>query len=154
LIQAVLTFNAILPDLKAASRRQVFEGLCAPCARATGIEAAILCEGLEKQEQETNGAANGTAVLHLRVKRLRQPFVLFARLAAPVDFDAPDGQPVDLAVLILSPETEAAPYHLQRLARYSRLMRTQALLQGLRGTDNPDALRAMLTDSISYGVAA
>jgi nitrogen PTS system EIIA component len=45
-------------------------------------------------------------------------------------------------VLLVPGETE----HLRALARISRLLRDEAICQKLRGTDNADALYALLTD--------
>ncbi|HAH64351.1 MAG TPA: transcriptional regulator, partial [Rhizobiales bacterium] len=43
-------------------------------------------------------------------------------LAEPIDFDAVDGDPVDVVFLLLAPEGAGAD-HLKALARISRLLR-------------------------------
>jgi PTS system nitrogen regulatory IIA component len=45
----------------------------------------------------------------------------------------------------LAPE-DAGADHLKALALVSRLLRDRAICDKLRGTDNPDALYALLTD--------
>jgi PTS system nitrogen regulatory IIA component len=70
---------------------------------------------------------------------------IFARLDRPVPFDAIDDQPVDLLFLLLAPESAGAD-HLKALARVSRLLRDRTVCEKLRGTDNPDALYALLID--------
>ena len=47
---------------------------------------------------------------------------MFARLDRPIDFDALDGQPVDLVFVLLAPEGAGAD-HLKALARIARLLR-------------------------------
>ena len=47
--------------------------------------------------------------------------------------------------LLLAPEAAGAE-HLKALARVSRLLRDRAICEKLRGTDNADALYALLTD--------
>ena len=70
---------------------------------------------------------------------------MFARLERPIPFDALDDRPVDLVFALLAP-ADAGAEHLRALARVSRLLRDDAIRQKLRGTDNPDALYALLTD--------
>ena len=47
--------------------------------------------------------------------------------------------------MLLAPENAGAD-HLKALARVSRLLRDRAVCDKLRGTDNADALYALLTD--------
>jgi PTS system nitrogen regulatory IIA component len=76
---------------------------------------------------------------------LKRLFGLFARLERPVDFEAVDGQQVDLIFLLLAPEAAGAD-HLKALARVSRLLRNRTMREKLRGTDSAEALYALLTD--------
>ncbi len=71
---------------------------------------------------------------------------MFARLEKPVDFDSIDDEPVDLVFLLLAPEGAGAD-HLKALARVSRIMRDREFCDKLRGSDNPDALYALLIES-------
>jgi nitrogen PTS system EIIA component len=70
---------------------------------------------------------------------------VFARLAVPVDFDAVDGQSVDLVFLLLAPEHAGAD-HLKALAKISRLLRDGEFVAKLRGTDTAEGLYAILTE--------
>jgi PTS system nitrogen regulatory IIA component len=63
----------------------------------------------------------------------------------PIAFEAIDDQPVDLIFLLLAPDSAGAD-HLKALALVSRLLRDQSMCKKLRGTDNADALYALLTD--------
>ena len=70
-------------------------------------------------------------------------FGLFARLDRPVDFEALDGQPVDLIFLLLAPEGAGAD-HLKALARVARLLRDPAIARKLRASHDAEALYAVL----------
>jgi PTS system nitrogen regulatory IIA component len=52
----------------------------------------------------STGFGRGVAIPHVKLRTLQRTICLFARLQAPVDFDALDGEPVDLIFLLLSPE--------------------------------------------------
>ena len=71
---------------------------------------------------------------------------MFARLEKPIDFEALDGQPVDLVFLLLAPEGAGAD-HLKALARVARLLRDQTVAAKLRESQTADALYAALAIS-------
>ena len=75
--------------------------------------------------------------------RLAKLFGLFARLERPIDFEALDGQPVDLIFLLLAPETAGAD-HLKALARIARLLRDPDVVKKLRQSSDAEALYAVL----------
>ena len=71
-------------------------------------------------------------------------FGLFARLDRAIDFEALDGQPVDLVFLLLAPEGAGAD-HLKALARVARLLRDQDVARKLRDSRDAEAMFAVLT---------
>ena len=62
-----------------------------------------------------------------------------------MEFDAIDDEPVDLMFLLLAPENAGAE-HLKALARVSRLLRNNNICGKLRGSENADAIFALLND--------
>ena len=68
---------------------------------------------------------------------------LFARLERPIDFEAMDGQPVDLVFLLLAPEGAGAD-HLKALARIARLLRDQDVAKKLRASRDAQAIYSVL----------
>jgi PTS system nitrogen regulatory IIA component len=73
-------------------------------------------------------------------------------LEKPINFESIDDQPVDLIFLLLAPGTAGAD-HLKALARVSRLLRDRSVCEKLRGSDNADALYALLTESATSHAA-
>ncbi len=78
---------------------------------------------------------------------------MFARLEKPIDFDAADGDPVDIVVLLLAPEGAGAD-HLKALARISRLLRDRPAVQKLQTSKDVEALYAVLTQDETSSHAA
>ncbi|HEY7804820.1 MAG TPA: PTS sugar transporter subunit IIA, partial [Orrella sp.] len=62
----------------------------------------------------------------------------FMRLIEPVAFDAPDGQPVDILLVIVVPE-EATQQHLDILAEVAQRLSDDSVISALR--TESDALR-------------
>jgi nitrogen PTS system EIIA component len=145
-IADLLTPGGVVPNLRAANKRQALQELAKRAATITGRnERAIFEVLLERERLGTTGIGSGTAIPHGRMPDLQQLYAVFARLEKPVDFEAIDNQPVDLIFLLLTPDAAGAD-HLKALARLSRLLRDKAMCEKLRGTDSADALYALLTD--------
>ena len=145
-IADLLAPAGVIANLRAGNKRQVLQELAKRAAGLTGRhERAVFDVLLERERLGTTGIGMGTAVPHGRLAGLPRLYGLFARLERPIDFEAIDNQPVDLAFLLLTPETAGAD-HLKALARISRLLRDRTMCDKLRGTDRADALYALLTD--------
>lgn len=146
-IADLLRPEGVLPRLKAANKKQALQEMAQRAARITGgHERAIYDVLLERERLGTTGVGHGIAIPHGKLASLDKLHGIFARLDQPIDFDAIDEQPVDLIFMLLAPETAGAD-HLKALARVSRLLRDQAVCTKLRGTENADALYALLTET-------
>ncbi|MFQ5346445.1 MAG: PTS IIA-like nitrogen regulatory protein PtsN [Rhodothalassiaceae bacterium] len=143
-IDEIIAPAAIIPGLKAASKRQALQELAARAAELTGIdERQIFNVLLERERLGTTGIGQGVAIPHGKVAGLNRVVGLFARAERPIDFDAVDEVPVDLLFLLLAP-ADAGAAHLKALAQVSRLLRDAGFCEKLRGAANADALAALL----------
>jgi len=136
--------NAIIPALKVNGKKQALQEIAAKAAALTGqSERTILEILLQREKLGSTGVGNGVAIPHGKLAKLANVFGLFARLERPVDFEALDGQPVDLIFLLLAPEGAGAD-HLKALARVARLLRDPEVARKLRNSHDVDALYAVL----------
>ncbi len=146
-IADLITPAAVIPNLRATSKKQALQELAKKAAELTGLaERCIFDVLLEREKLGTTGVGNGIAIPHGKLADMTRLVGLFARLERPIGFDSIDEQPVDLIFLLLAPENAGAD-HLKALARVSRLLRDKAVCEKLRGTDNADGLYALLTES-------
>ncbi len=142
----IISSHAVLPALKVSSKRQLLQELAEEGARVSGLNPQLVFETLLKRENlGSTGLGQGIAIPHGKFKELDRVHGLFARLAQPVKFEAVDDMPIDLAFLLLAPESAGAD-HLKALARISRLLRDQAIVEKLRGTREAESLYAILTE--------
>ncbi|NQV48058.1 MAG: PTS IIA-like nitrogen regulatory protein PtsN [Rhodospirillaceae bacterium] len=146
-ITDLITTAGVVANLRATSKKQALQDLAKLAAEITGLhERAIFDVLMERERLGTTGVGNGIAIPHGKLASLDKLYGLFARLETPIDFQSIDEQPVDLIFLLLAPESAGAD-HLKALARVSRLLRDKQACEKLRGTDNADALFALLTES-------
>lgn len=148
-IKELLSPEAVVPHLKAVSKKQLLQEISARAAVLTGLPERRIFETLNERERlGSTGMGQGIAIPHGRFAGIERMTGMFARLDSPIDYDAMDDQPVDLVFLLLAPEGAGAD-HLKALARVSRLLRNQAVCEKLRAASQPAALYALLTDPIA-----
>jgi nitrogen PTS system EIIA component len=136
--------DAIIPALKVNGKKQALQELAAKAAELSGQNERTIFEILVQREKlGSTGVGHGIAIPHGKLAKLGKLFGLFARLDRPVDFEALDGQPVDLVFLLLAPEGAGAD-HLKALARVARLLRDPNVAHKLRESRDADALYAVL----------
>jgi len=146
--------KAVLPSLKASSKKQALQELAAHAAFLSGLSGREIFDVLLQRERlGTTGIGGGVAIPHGKLVKASSLFVLFARPEKPIDFEAIDGMPVDLIFLLIAPESAGAD-HLKALAKLARLMRDQSLTAKLRATHDADALYALLTQEPAASRAA
>ncbi len=144
-IGELITQSRVIPALKASSKKQTLQELAKFAAKSIDAEERTIFDILlERERLGTTGVGHGVAIPHGKLASLDRLHGFFARLDAPVSFDAIDEQPVDLIFLLLAPESAGAD-HLKALAQVSRLLRDQSVCKKLRGSDSTDAIYALLT---------
>ena len=85
---------------------------------------------------------------------MRRAFSAFSPgWSAAIDFEALDGQPVDLLFALIAPENAGAD-HLKALAVIARLLRNPAMLAKIRATREAPALYSILTQASPSSDAA
>lgn len=140
----LLAPKGIIPRLRAKTKKQALQELSARAADVTTLEPRMIFETLLQRERlGSTGLGRGIAIPHVKFKDLKTIVCLFARLEEPIEFEAHDGEPVDLIFLLLAPE-HASGDHLKALARISRLVRDPQMLESLRAAPDAAGLRRVL----------
>lgn len=141
---SIVADGSIVLGLNVASKDGLMEALADFAARATGVAATTILERVREREAlGSTGFGQGAAIPHARIAGLPAVTAVVARLAKGVDYGALDGEPVDVAVLLLSPEGAGAD-HLKALARVSRALRDPASLARFREAGDVAAMRAAI----------
>jgi PTS system nitrogen regulatory IIA component len=136
--------KSILIGLNVASKGALMTALAAAAAEASGVPATQILERVREREAlGSTGFGQGAAIPHARIAGLETVTAVVARLSQGVDYGSLDGEPVDVAVLLLSPEGAGAD-HLKALARISRALRDPASLARFRDAADLAAMRSVI----------
>jgi fructose-specific phosphotransferase system IIA component len=119
----ILTVDCIRVPLRASSKREVIHELVDVLHAANRItEPQLLKDAVWQREQtRTTGLGAGLAIPHGKCAGIPALSLAIGKPANPMDFEAIDGKPVKLVVLLASPPDRTSD-HIQALAKVSRLM--------------------------------
>ena len=139
-IPDLLSPTDILIDVRASGKRPLLQELAARAAAGLGLPVDRVASCLLKREElGSTGIGKGVALPHARLPELQRPYGILARLRPPIEFDAIDGQPVDLVFVLLLPAA-AEDGALAALASVSRTLRSPESLVRLRGATTASEL--------------
>lgn len=145
--------SAIMPALKANSKKQLLQLLSEKAAAVTGLpEREVFDTILQRERLGSTGVGNGIAIPHGKLPGITKIIGIFARLETPVDFEALDDQPVDLVFLLLAPEGAGAD-HLKALSRIARALRDNDTVTKIRGTNDATAIHTVLSQAPASSAA-
>jgi PTS system nitrogen regulatory IIA component len=129
----------------ASSKKRLMQEISELAAQAYGLQAGSVLDALLAREAlGPTGVGNGIALPHARLDGLDTVIGSFLLLDKPIDFNAVDRQPVDIAFALFAPE-DAGVEHLKALALVSRTLRDPSLCSKLRANPNSLTLYTLLT---------
>jgi PTS system nitrogen regulatory IIA component len=143
-ISDLLSPADVMIDVPAPTKSLLLQEFAARAAASLGLPVDQVAPYLLKREAlGSTGIGKGVAIPHARLPRLQRPFGIFAKLRQPIEFDAIDGQAVDIVFVLLLPaaaESEA----LGALALVARTLRSPETLARLRATRTASDLYSLI----------
>ena len=135
-ISDLLSPNDVMIDVRASNKRQLLQELAAKAADSIGLRVDQVAPDLLKREElGSTGIGRGVAIPHARLPDVQRPYGLLVRLKAPIEFDAIDGQAVDIVFVLLLPAA-AENGQIGALAQVARTLRPAENLARLRAARN------------------
>ena len=125
------------------------EGVIAALVRAVAADEAVVdaerleADVLAREALLSTGVGHGVALPHARTGAATATVAALATLRRPVDFDAHDALPVEIAVLLAGPEAERGA-HVRLLSRVSVLLSDDDLRRRLREAASPAEVVTLL----------
>ncbi len=142
-ISDILAPGRVILDLAAPGKTRVLQLIAQRAAADLGLDAAALLSTLERREAlGSTGIGRGVAIPHTSLQDIASPYALLARLSRGVDFDAIDDHPVDIVVLLLTPDDPQL--HLRVLSLLSRQLRADGVLAAIRKARSAEAVCAAM----------
>lgn len=148
MLTALLPPERVRVPLGSHSRHALFRELlelALPDADSATLE-AVLQSVLAREAIASTALGDGLAVPHGRTDLVPGIRVAAGVVRAVEDYPTPDGVPVQLCVMLITPEADAGT-HLKVLGRLARLMRKDALRAELFGAADAESFCAVIARS-------
>ena len=100
----------------------------------------------DREKLGSTGLGKGIALPHGRLQGLAEPIIAIARLQTPISYDAPDGQPIWLAVCLIAPE-QAHDIHLQLLGALATKFSDEGFLSMVKSAEGDQMLYELFQQS-------
>ena len=145
LISRILPASNVLIDLPASSKKRAFEQAGLLFENNQNVAHSKVFDSLFARERlGSTGLGQGVAIPHGRIKGLKESIAAFVRVAEPIQFYAPDGQPVSLMIFLLVPE-QASQQHLDILSELTQMLSDKPFREGLLSATDAHAVHVALT---------
>ena len=149
-LEALLDAENVRCRATSSSRKRVLQ-LVAELVADDQIDADVLFDGLMTRERlGSTGLGYGVAIPHCRIS-CDQMRAAFVSLAEPIDYEASDGEPVDLLFVLVVPEEEQHA-HLDALAALADIFSDPDNRAALRACVQGDELRQAISQRLALRV--
>ncbi|MCD6441158.1 MAG: PTS sugar transporter subunit IIA [Candidatus Marinimicrobia bacterium] len=141
----ILTTDLILYPVKATTKEEVISQLIdvlVKNGKLTEPEEAKSAV-FKREELMTTGVGKGVALPHGKYAHTEEVLISFGISKEGVNFDAIDGQPVYIFVMLLTPEKYPGK-HLKLLSKFSRMLNIAECREELLGADSAAEIAEIL----------
>jgi fructose-specific phosphotransferase system IIA component len=141
----IVQLEAIRAPLRASDKKGAIDELVDALATAGRItDATALKDAVWTREQtRTTGIGHGLAIPHGKCAGVGGLAMAIGKPAEAIDFQAIDGRPVKLIMLLASPPDRTSD-HIQALARVSRLMQMDEFREQIYAATSPAEIYQLL----------
>ncbi len=143
----ILRKDKIVPSLKGTSKLEVINELVdlfKDDERVSNIENMRLSVH-DREKIMSTGVGKGFAIPHAKTASVTDIVAAFGKLDNPIDFQALDGQPVNLIFLLVGKENLVGP-HIKLLSRISRMMNKDEFRENLAKANSVDEIYSLFDD--------
>ncbi len=148
MLSELLNPEAVRIPLQAKTKDEAIRELVELVEKAHGLssDGDILSRVVRRESMMSTGIGNGVAIPHGKTRQVDQLVAACAVSPAGVDFEAVDGEPATLFILLVSPENVRGP-HVKALASISRLLKEQSVRDSLRDAGSPEGFLKALREA-------
>ncbi|MDH5480684.1 MAG: PTS sugar transporter subunit IIA [Nitrosomonas sp.] len=146
LISQLLPLSNVIVDLDVASKKRVFEQAGLLFENSIHVAKSQVFDSLFAREKlGSTGLGQGVAIPHGRIKGLREAVAALVRMKEAIPFDAPDGQPVNIACILLVPE-KATDQHLQILSELAQMFSDKQFRESILNSKDAAEMHKLIAD--------
>ncbi|TEW56660.1 PTS IIA-like nitrogen regulatory protein PtsN [Psychromonas sp. RZ22] len=144
-ISTLLNKDSVFCKTPCTSKKGILEKISHIAAKKLNLEAQDLFESLIAREKiGSTGVGSGIAIPHVKISSELPATAIFLQCECAIDYDAYDGNKVDILFAIFVPEDLCKEY-LSALSEISQKLLDKQFLRQLRSAQTNDELFELLT---------
>ena len=137
----ILNLDKIIIDFKGSTKEEIINEMIDMFKgdeRVTDIE-SIRTVVLEREKIMSTGVGSGFAIPHGKTNMVTEMVAGFGLLKNPIDFEALDGEPVNLIFMLIGQE-DSVGQHIKMLSRISRIMNQESVRDNLANASTTEEI--------------
>lgn len=148
MLTELLSIDRVKIPLEATTKDELLRELVALVTgtQNSGMQEEVLRAVVAREAVLSTGIGYGVAIPHGKSPGVRDLVMAAGRARVPIEYDALDGQPVQLFFLLIGPEAAAGP-HIKALSRISRIVRRDDVRARLTTAPDPGSFLRALEDA-------
>lgn len=137
----------VFADVHVSNRNELFSFLAQRADDLGLVDQQRCAKALAAREGlGSTGLGNGIAIPHARIDGIYRALGMIVTLARPIDFEATDHEPVDIAIMVLMPE-QSGNEQMKVLSSVAKIARQQNVVNALRQAASAEEMVEILRDS-------
>ncbi|AEJ19018.1 PTS sugar transporter subunit IIA [Gracilinema caldarium] len=143
----ILDKSCVEIDVEARNKEEVIQKAVQMLEQAGKITQgdSIYHDIMAREQLATTAIGEGIAVPHALSDAMQATVMAVVRLKSPIDYDAPDGKPVDLFFIMAGPKNDTA-YHLKLLSKLARLLHDPHFREQARRASSSEKLVTLMLE--------
>jgi len=150
----IIVTDAIIPELKAATRDEAIDELVASLAESGAIAKSKVKSVIEaikaREAQATTGIGKGVSLPHAKLKGIKKPTGTIGRSSEGIDFSSLDSKPVYSVILLLS-SSDSPDEHLQAMEAIFKHVQRDIFRKFLRQSETQEAIIELIHEADELG---
>ena len=137
----VLDKSTVIPELESTTKEDVIAellNLFKDDKRVLNLD-EVKSSVMEREKIMSTGVGNGFGIPHCKTNKVDGILAAFGKTKNPIDFDALDGNPVNLIFLLICNDNLVAP-HIKLLSRISLLMNNSEIRDKLNAAKTTEEI--------------
>ncbi len=140
-ISEVLELKNVVYELKGSTKTEVIDemiNLFANDERVVDLD-NVRASVYEREEIMSTGVGHGFGIPHCKTHGVTEIVAAFGKTKEPIEFDALDGNPVNLVFLLIGKDNLVAP-HIKLLSRISLLMNKEEFRKNINDAKSSEEI--------------
>ena len=146
-ITEILTIDHIKPDVQSKEKESIINELIELLKNNESVKDLdeVRRAVLEREKIMSTGVGKGFAIPHAKTSAVNNIIACFGKTTELVDFEALDGEPVNLFFVLIGKDNMVGP-HIKMLSRISRMMNKDEFRNDLIKAQSADELYAIFQE--------